>query len=321
MSLWSEIHEQPAVLEELLRTQAGHAAEVAAAIAARQPAWALVAARGSSDNAGLYAQYLWGARNRLAVALATPSLFTHYARPPRLAGALVVGISQSGQSPDIVGVLAEARRQGAPTLAITNDPGSRLAAAADWVLPTGAGEERAIAATKTYTSQLLAVALLSAALPGGEEDGEALAGVPRAVAAALRLEEAVAAPRYAPMTRCVVLGRGFHYATACEWALKLEELTYIVAEPYSAADFRHGPVAMAAPGFPVLAVVPGGAVYADVVELLRTLVEERGVDLVALSDEEEALALARTPLRLPGGLPEWLTPIPAIVAAQLFSYH
>ena len=323
MSLWSEIHEQAEVLEGLLRTQADHAAEVAAAIAARQPAWALVAARGSSDNAGLYAQYLWGARNRLAVALATPSLFTHYARPPRLAGALVVGISQSGQSPDIVGVLAEARRQGAPTLAITNDPGSRLAAAADWVLPTGAGEERAIAATKTYTSQLLAVALLSAALPGGEEDREALAGVPGAVAATLRLEEAVAAaaPRYAPMTQCVVLGRGFHYATACEWALKLEELTYIVAEPYSAADFRHGPVAMAAPGFPVLAVVPGGAVYADVVALLRTLAEERGVDLVALSDDEEALALARTPLRLPGGLPEWLTPIPAIVAAQLFSYH
>lgn len=323
MSLWSEIHEQPAVLEGLLRTQAGHAAEVAAAIAARQPAWALVAARGSSDNAGLYAQYLWGARNRLAVALATPSLFTHYARPPRLDGALVVGISQSGQSPDIVGVLAEARRQGAPTLAITNDPGSRLAAAAEWVLPTGAGEERAIAATKTYTSQLLAVALLSAALPGGEEDREALSGVPQAVAATLQLEEAVAAaaPRYAPMRQCVVLGRGFHYATACEWALKLEELTYIVAEPYSAADFRHGPVAMAAPGFPVLAVVPGGAVYADVVALLRTLVEERGVDLVALSDEEEALALARTPLRLPGGLPEWLTPIPAVVAAQLFSYH
>jgi glutamine---fructose-6-phosphate transaminase (isomerizing) len=323
MSLWSEIHEQAAVLEGLLRTQAGHAAEVATAIAARQPAWALVAARGSSDNAGLYAQYLWGARNRLAVALATPSLFTHYARPPRLAGALVVGISQSGQSPDIVGVLAEGRRQGAPTLAITNDPGSRLAAAAEWVLPTGAGEERAIAATKTYTSQLLAVALLSAALPGGEDDREALAGVPQAVAATLRLEEAVAAvaPRYAPMRQCVVLGRGFHYATACEWALKLEELIYIVAEPYSAADFRHGPVAMAAPGFPVLAVVPGGAVYADVVALLRTLVEERDVDLVALSDEEEALALARTPLRLPSGLPEWLTPIPAIVAAQLFSYH
>lgn len=323
MSLWSEIHEQAAVLEGLLRTQADHAAEIAAAIAARQPAWALVAARGSSDNAGLYAQYLWGARNRLAVALATPSLFTHYARPPRLAGALVVGISQSGQSPDIVGVLAEARRQGAPTLAITNDPGSRLAAAAEWVLGTGAGEERAIAATKTYTSQLLAVALLSAALPGGEEDREALAGVPQAVAQTLQLEEVVAAaaPRYAPIRQCVVLGRGFHYATACEWALKLEELTYIVAEPYSAADFRHGPVAMAAPGFPVLAVVPGGAVYKDVLALLRTLVEERGVDLVALSDEEEALALARTPLRLPGGLPEWLTPIPAVVAAQLFSYH
>jgi glucosamine--fructose-6-phosphate aminotransferase (isomerizing) len=115
MSLWSEIHEQAAVLEGLLRAQAGHAAEVAAAITARQPAWALVAARGSSDNAGLYAQYLWGARNRLAVALATPSLFTHYARPPRLAGALVVGISQSGQSPDIVGSYHLARAMGRDT--------------------------------------------------------------------------------------------------------------------------------------------------------------------------------------------------------------
>jgi glucosamine--fructose-6-phosphate aminotransferase (isomerizing) len=323
MSLWSEIHEQPEVLERLLGTQADHVAEVARAIAARQPGWVLLAARGSSDNAGLFAQYLWGARNRLAVAMATPSLFTHYGSPPRLDGALVVAISQSGQSPDVVGVLAEARRQGAPTLAITNDPASPLAAAADLVIPTGAGPELAIAATKTYTSQLLAVAMLSAALPGGEGDGAPLARVPAAARAMLQLDDAIApaARRYAHITQCVVLGRGFHYATACEWALKLEELTYIVAEPYSTADFRHGPAAMAAPGFPVLAVVPGGAVYRDHLALLATLVEERGVDLVALSDEEEALALARSPIRLPRLLPEWLSPITAVLAAQLWSYR
>ena len=138
----------------------------------------------------------------------------------------------------------------------------------------------------------------------------------------LQVDAAIAevARRYAAMTRCVVLGRGFEYATACEWALKLEELTYVVAEPYSTADFRHGPAAMAAPGFPVLAVVPGGAVYRDHLALLTTLVE-RGVDLVALSDQEEALQLARSPIRLPGLLPEWLRGIATVVAAQLFSYH
>ncbi|HXT22626.1 MAG TPA: SIS domain-containing protein [Thermoanaerobaculia bacterium] len=323
MSLWSEIHEQPEVLKRLLRTQAVHVAEVAREITARRPEWVLLAARGSSDNAGLFAQYLWGARNRLSVAMATPSLFTHYGTPPRLDGALVVAISQSGQSPDVVSVVTEARRQGAPTLVITNEPSSPLAAAADMVIPTGAGAELAIAATKTYTSQLLAVAMLSAALPGGEDDGAALARVPGAARATLQLDEAIAsvAARYTTMPRCVVLGRGFHYATACEWALKLEELTYVVAEPYSTADFRHGPAAMAAPGFPVLAVVPAGAVYRDHLALLATLVNERGVDLVALSDEKEALALARSPIRLPRLLPEWLSPITAVLAAQLWSYR
>src|SRR5687767_13302920 len=129
MSLWSEICEQPAVLERLLRTQTAAVGELVRAIRRHDVRWVLLAARGSSDNAGLYAQYVWGARNGLVMAMATPSLFTHYGKPPRLDGALVVGISQSGQSPDIVSVLAEARRQGCPTLAITNDPGSRLAAA------------------------------------------------------------------------------------------------------------------------------------------------------------------------------------------------
>jgi glutamine---fructose-6-phosphate transaminase (isomerizing) len=323
MSLHEEIREQPAVLERLLATQGPAVREVARAIGRHRINWVMVAARGTSDNAALYSQYVWGGRNQLPVAMATPSLFTHYGTPPRLTGALVVGVSQSGQSPDIVGVLAEARRQGAPTLAITNDPGSSLAKEATWVLETCAGAELSIAATKTYTTQLVAIALLSAALRGEEQDLAALQLVPAAVEAALGLDGAIAeaAPRYRAMARCVVLGRGFHYATACEWALKLEELTYAVAEPYSTADFRHGPLAVVSSGFPILAAVPGGAVYADVLALLSAVVSERGADLVAISDQEGALALARTPLRLAASLPEWLAPIASIVPAQLFCYH
>jgi glucosamine--fructose-6-phosphate aminotransferase (isomerizing) len=325
MSLHDEIHQQPEVLARLLAAQAQPVGEVARAIRTHDVRWVLLAARGTSDNAGLYAQYVWGSRNRLAVAMATPSLYTHYGTPPSLAGALVVGISQSGESPDIVSVLAEARRQGVPTLAITNEPASNLAREASWVLPTGAGPELAVAATKTYTTQLLAVAMLSAALRGadGGEDAAALARVPAAVAAALALDDAIAAgvERYRAMARCVVLGRGFHYATACEWALKLEELTYAVAEPYSTADFRHGPLAIVGRDFPVLAAVPDGAVFADALALLESMAGERGADLVVISDRDEALAAARTPLRLAVPLPEWLRPLADVVPAQLFCYH
>jgi len=323
MSLKSEIFEQPAVLDRLLRTQAGPARDIARSIRSRDVHWVLIAARGSSDHAALYAKYLWGSRNGLPVALAAPSLYTLYGAPPRLHGALVVGISQSGQSPDIVSVLSDARRQGAPTLAITNDLSSPLAQEAEMVLDACSGPERAIAATKTYTAQLLSIALLSVALTGEERDAEAIERVPELVREALTLDSAIeqATQRYRYMTQCVVLGRGFNYATAAEWSLKLKELTSIVAEPYSSADFRHGPVAILTPGFPVLAVVPDGAVFEDVLALLAPLVEERGVELVAVSNHPQALALAHTPLGLPTELPEWLSPLVSIVPAQLFCYH
>jgi glutamine---fructose-6-phosphate transaminase (isomerizing) len=321
MSLKSEIFEQPAVLDRLLRTQRDPARDIARSIRSRDIHWVLIAARGTSDHAALYAKYLWGSRNGLPVALAAPSLYTLYQTPPQLQGALVVGISQSGQSPDIVSVVADARRQGAPTLAITNDLSSPLAAEAEMVLDTCAGPERAIAATKTYTSQLLSIALLSVALE--ESRTEAIGRVPEQVQEALRLDGTIErmAQRYRSMAQCVVLGRGLNYATAAEWSLKLKELTSVVAEPYSSADFRHGPVAIVTQGFPILAAVPGGAVFEDVMALLTPLVEERGVELVVVSDQERALSLAKTPIRLPSGLPEWLSPLVSIVPAQLFCYH
>jgi glucosamine--fructose-6-phosphate aminotransferase (isomerizing) len=235
----------------------------------------------------------------------------------------VLGISQSGQSPDIVSVVAEGRRQGSPTLAITNDPDSPLAQAAEFVVDVCAGPEKAVAATKTYTAQLMTIAMLSAA---AGDDGDRLADlqrVPELVEQALALDDAIerAVERYRYMEQCVVLGRGYNYATAFEWSLKLKELAYVVAEPYSSADFRHGPVAIVSRGFPVFAVVPDGAIFDDMLAFLSDLVVNRQVELLTISNREEALSLAYTPLRLPDGLPEWLSSIVSIVPAQLFCYH
>jgi glucosamine--fructose-6-phosphate aminotransferase (isomerizing) len=323
MSLRSEILEQPAVLENLLQSQREHVGEIARTIRGRGVHSIFLAARGTSDNAGLYAKYLWGSTNRLPVALAAPSLFTIYRTPPDLTGQLVVGISQSGQSPDMVSVVVEGRRQGALTLAITNDATSPLAAEAEMVLEIGAGTESAVAATKTYTGELLAIAMLSAALCDDERLFEALERLPALVAETLELESVIegAAQRYRYMDQCVVIGRGYNYATAYEWALKLKELTYVVADPYSPADFQHGPIAIVSQGFPVLAAVPRGAVFDDALSLLTKLVNDRGAELLAVSNEQRALSLARTPLALPDDLPEWLSPLVAIVPAQIFCYH
>ena len=323
MSLRDEILEQPAVLQHLLDTQRDAAFAVAERIRRAEVRSVFLAARGSSDNAGIYAKYLFGATNRLPVALAAPSLFTTYDSPPDLGGHLVLGISQSGQSPDIVSVVSEGRRQGALTLAITNNPDSPLAREAELVLQTMAGAENAIAATKTYTTQLLSIALLSAAMSEETELIEQLQRVPILVQETLGLDERIqtAAQRYRYMSQCVVLGRGFNYATAYEWSLKLKELAYVVAEPYSSADFQHGPVAIVSHGFPVLAVAPRGAVFEDLMVLLTKLAKDHQAEILVLSNEPEAFGLAQTPLELPTDLPEWLSPLVSIVPAQLFCYH
>jgi glucosamine--fructose-6-phosphate aminotransferase (isomerizing) len=323
MSLHSEILEQPQILSHLLSSQKDTVEAIATTIRDRQPNFAFLAARGTSDNAGRYANYLWGAMNALPMALATPSLFTYYQQPPRLRGALVVGVSQSGQSPDIVAVVAEGRRQGCLTLAVTNAPESPLAQQADFVLDIQAGAENAVAATKTYTAELMALAMLSAALSGDDQRWRELQQAPAWMSQVLELEASLAriAERFRFMEQCVVLGRGFNYATAYEWSLKLTELTYVVAEPYSSADFLHGPVAIVEQGFPVLAVAPQGKVYASLMELLTYLRIDRKAELVVISDMSQALELAQSPVALPPGIPEWLTPLVSIVPGQLFAYH
>ena len=323
MSLKAEIHEQPAVLSRLLAKQTDTVFKIAAELRQQKIHSVLLAARGTSDNAGVYAKYLWGAFNQLPVAMAAPSLYSCYKRLPAFKDTLVVAISQSGESPDIVGVVEEGRKQGVPTLAITNEVNSPLARAAHAAIDICAGEEKAVAATKTYTAQLMVIAMLSAALAEDEERWNDLERVSGIVSQTLALDETIRqrAERYRFMDHCVVLGRGFNYATAFEWALKLKELAYVIAEPYSSADFQHGPVAMIERDFPVLAIAPDGAVFDDTLELLTRLKKEQRAELLVVSDRDEALDLANTPLKIPAGLPEWLTPIAAIAAAQLFCYH
>lgn len=321
MTMRDEIREQPDVFRTALRQNREPVARIAAELGRKTFSYALIAARGTSDNAARYAKYLWAAHNRIPVALAAPSLFTSYERTPDLEGALVVGISQSGESPDLVAVLAEGRKQGRPTLAITNEPGSPLAEQADMVVNIGAGNELAVAATKTYTAQLLAVAMLSAALDP-DHDQDELAILPSHAEAMLASENVIAsvAADFADMRACAVLGRGFNHSTAYEWALKVQEVTYALAHPYSTADFRHGPIAVVEPGFPILAVAPDGPLFSDMFELLA---EVKGLHsrVVAISNQQEALEAVRYGIPLPETMPEWMSPIVAIIAAQLFTYH
>jgi glucosamine--fructose-6-phosphate aminotransferase (isomerizing) len=320
--LFREISEQPAALVRFLDAESSHVERIAAQINRAGVKYVTIAARGTSDNAATYAKYVFASFNRLPVALATPSLYTVYQTPPRLDGSLVIGISQSGESPDIVAVIAESRKQGAPTLAITNFADSPLARAADNVILQHAGEEKTIAATKTYTTQLCALALLSSTLAADRVRRAELDAVPDAIARALSLSAAAedAASRWAIATTMLVIGRGYNYATAFEIALKLKELAYVTAEPFSSADFLHGPIAVIQGGYPVLIIAPRGRVYDDLLDVARQL-KARGADLVVISDAPDALAFSRAPLALPVSLPEWLSPLVAVVPGQLLAHH
>jgi glutamine---fructose-6-phosphate transaminase (isomerizing) len=318
--LEQEIASQPGVVKRILEDETRHIEKIVAQLPTFD--YALIAARGSSDHAATYAKYAWTTLAGYPVALAAPSLLTIYKTQVRLAGALVVGISQSGQSPDIIAVLEEGKRQGRPTLAITNDGSSPLASIADHVIELHAGPEQSIAATKTYTAQLTVMALLAASLSGHAQHLDALQQIPSAMERTFQLNTNLAqnVERYRYMDRCIVIGRGFNYATSFELALKLKELTYIMVSAYSSADFRHGPIATIERGLPVFLFMQAGATYDDMLDLAMEL-QRREAELLVISESEQALSLARTALPIFPGIPEWLTPLITIIPGQLFALN
>jgi glucosamine--fructose-6-phosphate aminotransferase (isomerizing) len=315
----TEVREQPAALARLLSEGRSAAEAAAERIRARSVRFVVLAARGSSDNAARYGQYVLGIRHRLVAALATPSLFTQYQVAPSLAESLVIGISQSGQSPDVVEVLREGRRQGAVTLAITNALDSPLATTAEAVLPLHAGAEHAVAATKTYTAQVMAIAMLSAALNRDEQAWNELGAVPSLVERAIQLcaPGLGLAESFRDHEKLIVVGRGYNFSTALEITLKVKETTGVMADGYSSADFLHGPKAILDAALPLLAVAPG-RVFEDL-DRVVAFAREAGAPLVAVSDREDLLGAADVPLRLPSGIPEWLSPVVAIVPGQLWA--
>jgi len=295
--LYREIHEQPQVLYQLIEKESQAVIDLAKVINQSGITHVVIAARGSSDNVGRYAKYLLGAANGLSVGLAAPSLFTIYQQVPQFKNALVMGISQSGQSPDIVAVMEEAKKQGALTVAITNDVSSPLAQNAAHAINMNAGLEKSVAATKTYTSSLMVIAMLSAALADSSSKWEEIRAIPDAT------EQTLA---------------GYNYATAFELALKLKELTYIIAEPYSPADLLHGPFAIVERDFPALVIAPHGAMLPNISHLLTEL-HQAGADTLIISDDDETMRLGDAQLYLPYRVPEWLSPITAVIAGQLFA--
>lgn len=318
--LEQEILSQPDVLTRLLDRETQHVRRIVAALPSFD--YVLIAARGSSDHAALYATYAWAALAGYPVSLATPSLYTLYDTPPRLRNAFVIGISQSGQSPDIIAVLEEGKKQGCPTLAITNDGNSPLANIADHVIELQAGPERSIAATKTYTTELAVIALFAAAWSNDPRRFDEIARLPDALQEVLHGSADIArfAERYRYMDRCVVVGRGYNYATAFELALKLKELTYVMATAYSSADFRHGPIATIEAALPTILIMPSGVAFNDMHDLAHDL-RRREAELLVISDAQQGLTLARTPMPMSSSVPEWLSPITAIVPGQLLALH
>jgi glucosamine--fructose-6-phosphate aminotransferase (isomerizing) len=319
--LLTEIAQQPDVIRQLLELETPHMQNIAEAIRAFNPAYAYIAARGTSDNAARYAQYLMGVYCRLAVGLASPSIHTLYEVAPNLSRALVIGISQSGQAADVNRVLEDAKSQGALTLSITNDAESLLAQTADHHIPLHAEKEISVAATKTYTAELAAVAMLVAALTGDEELQQTLSKLPDMVAKTLTMSADIArwTERYRYITSFASIGRGFNYCTAFEISLKVKELCYITGHGYSEADFLHGPIAQVQPGFPVIVVTPRGKTSGVMREALNRL-RELEAEALVISNDENAFENARQRILIPQ-MPEWISPIPAVIPGQIFAMH
>jgi glucosamine--fructose-6-phosphate aminotransferase (isomerizing) len=323
----AEIYEQPETLQRLI----DHAGAVLQPVAdaARQCTFAMLAARGSSDNASTYGRYLLEGLAGLPTALAAPSLYTLYNTPPRLSNALVIGVSQSGAAADVIAVLSEARRQRAITLAITNTAGSPMTQAASHVLLLNAGLEKALAATKTVTGQCAAYALLAANLAPQSTLKHDLPHLPAHIDRVLKIEDALeqAAQSWEGIERVVVIGRGYTYGASEEIALKLKETCFIAAEAYSAADFLHGPLAMIEPGYPVIVLLNHDETLETTLQFTQRVLQ-RGGNVLCLCTTPAAAAVkglqtgegALHVLEI-GDMPSLLANIAFIVAGQLFAMH
>lgn len=312
-----EILEQPEVLEKTIRAESEKLKKLGAFLRERDIDLIVLVARGSSDNAALLGRYLLEITTGIPVSLAAPSVFTLYKAKLKLNRALVVGVSQSGEGADINQVLESAKKSGAYTVGITNEVDSAMAKIVDETLLTHAGREKSVAATKTYTGQMLHFYMLASAL---SDEKIAFEKIPEFTDQAVKLKSAVeeSVQRYVFMENCVVVGRGLNYGNSYELALKLMETCYVVAERFSSADFFHGPLAIVERRFPAILFAPNGVTVQSNIDLLERL-KDLNADSFSITNNLEIARRSSRALLMPEEIDEFLSPIPFIVPAQLFA--
>ncbi|MEJ7860831.1 MAG: SIS domain-containing protein [Pyrinomonadaceae bacterium] len=314
-----EIREQPAALEKTIQAEQKKVKKLGQFLLEKDINLIVIVARGSSDNAALLGRYLFEITTGIPVSLCAPSVFTLYDAKLKLKSALVIGVSQSGEGIDINTVLESAKSSGAFTIGITNQAESSMTKIADETLLTHAGLEKSVAATKTYTGQMLHFYMLASALSGSELDYKK---IPQFCDTALRLENEIKelVQRYAFMENCVVVGRGLNYGNSYELALKLMETCYVVAERFSSADFFHGPLAIVECRFPVILFAPSGVTQKSSIDLLTRL-KELQADSFSITNNQTVASMSSRALQMPSEIEEFLSPIPFIIPAQLFAAH
>jgi len=315
-----EIRQQPEVLTRILQQERGKIRELGGTLHQRSIRLIILVARGSSDNAAQFGRYLLEIATGIPVSLAAPSIYTLYGAKLRLDHALVVGVSQSGEGEDINHVLLEARAAGAFTIGITNEADSSMVRAVDVPLLIHGERERSVAATKTFTGQMMIFYLLAEALAGASGVTQGFDRIPEFCAQTLAQEAAIRelTQRYTFMENCVVLGRGLLYGNAYELALKLMETCYVVAERFSTADFFHGPLAMIERRFPVILFASPGPMMAGVKTLVHRL-KELSAETVAITSDGELARMSSRVVPMLAEITEFLAPIPYIIPGQLFA--
>jgi glucosamine--fructose-6-phosphate aminotransferase (isomerizing) len=316
-----EIYQQPGVIERFLQKESKNVEKISENIKRKNIKLIIIAARGTSDRAAILGKYLFEIKNNIPVILPSISVFTLYKAKLDLNNTLCIGISQSGEAKDVIEFLKISEKQGALSLGITNNKNSTMADEIDNIIYLRAGEEKSISATKTYTSQIASLYLLSSFLSDDEKMREELKKIPEEIEKILKMEDLIKnnLERYRYINQCIVLGRGLNYATSLEFALKLEETSYCVAEAFSGADFLHGPIVLVEEGFPVFIFAPSGKTYKMMLNLTKE-VKEKGAEIIIISDRDEILKLGRLRIKMPA-LNELYTPFSYIVAGQLLALH
>lgn len=315
-----EILEQPDVLRRCVESNQKTITAITRDIKNRAVNNVVIAARGTSDHAGVYAKYIIEYALGIPVALAAPSILTIYNRKLNLENSLVIGISQSGKAADVLEVIKNANSSGAITVSVTNDQTSPLALEAGYHLYCDAGLEKSVAATKTFTSEMMLVAQLVAEWSGDEALKKDLAAVPDNLLKIFNSTEDIQSKveRYRFMNECFVLARGINYPIALEAALKIQETCYVRAKAYATSDFHHGPFAMIEKDMPVILYAPEGPSMKDTLEMANKL-KQAGAEIVVVSNNREMLALGDSTFIIPETYSDVISPFYNIIIAQLFA--